>query len=199
MNRQIIVILSVIILAVIGCTPLRPTMKEVTLPPHIILKNGYALVPLDEPGWLIGYEDSEKLILGRHADNPDETFIIRSFIQVLPPLKSDEEFIGFSKSVLVMEGAKRHKILSQETMSLIIKGQSCVRNDTVLEDHAAVKRTSSRNENMIIESYALFCKHPNNSVGILLEYSHRHYPENKDSDSAKKAKELFDSIGFYDF
>lgn len=198
MHRQFIVLLSAIVLAVMGCTPLRPTMKEVPVPPHIILKNGYALVPLDEPGWLIGYEDSEKLVLGRHAANPDETFIVRSFIQVLPPLKSEEEFIGFSKSVLVMEGANRHRILSQVTMPLTIKDQSCVRNDTVLEDKAAVKRTS-RNENMVIESYALFCKHPNKSVGILLEYSHRHYPEGKDPDSANKAKKLFDSIGFYDF
>jgi hypothetical protein len=199
MKRQLIVMLSVMVLAVMGCTPLRPAMKEVPIPPHIVLKNGYSLVPLDEPGWLIAYEDSEKLVLGRRAAaNPDETFVIRSFIQVLPPLKSDEEFIGFSKSVLVMVGAKRNKILSQDTMPLTIKGQSCVRNDTVLEDHAAVKRTS-RSENMVIESYALLCKHPNNGVGILLEYSHRCYPENRDPDSAKKAKELFDSIGFYDF
>jgi hypothetical protein len=198
MNKQFIVILAIIAVAVMGCTPLRPTMKEVTLPPHIILKNGYSLVPLDELGWLIGYEDSEKLILGRHAADPDESFIIRSFIQVLPLLKSEEEFIGFSKSVLVMEGATRHKMISQETMPLTIKGQSCVRNDTVLEDRAPVKRTS-RNENMIIESYALFCKHPNNSVGIFLAYSHRYYPENKDPDSAKKAQNIFDTIGFYDF
>lgn len=198
MMRQYILMLTIIAVVIMGCTPLRPAMKEVPLPPHIILKNGYSLVPLNEPGWLIGYENSEKLVLGRRAANPDETIIIRSFIQTLPLLKSEEEFIGFSKSVLVMEGATRHKIVSQKTMPLTIKGQSCARNDTVLEDHAAVKRTS-RNENMIIESYALFCKHPNNSVGILLEYSHRYYAENKDPDSAKKAQELFDSIGFYDF
>ncbi len=196
--RQFNLILTVMAVVVMGCTPLRPAIKEVPRPPHIILKNGYSLVPLDEPGWLVGYEDSEKLILGRHGDNPDETFIIRSFIQTLPLLKSEEEFIGFSKSVLVMEGATRHKIVSQKTIPLTIKGQSCARNDTILEDHAAVKRIS-RNENMIIESYTLFCKHPNNSVGILLEYSHRCYADNKDPDSAKKAQELFDSIGFYDF
>lgn len=196
--KLLVLMLSVIAFAVTGCTPLRPALKEISIPPHIILKNGYSLVPLDEAGWLLGYENPERLVLGRQGSNSDETFIIRSFIQVLPPLKSDEEFIGFSKSVLVMEGASRHKVLSQETTPLTMKGQSCVRNDTVLEDHAAVKRTS-RNENMIIKSYALFCKHPNNNVGILVEYSHRCYPENKDRDSAKKAQNLFDSIGFYDF
>jgi hypothetical protein len=198
MYRLIISILLLVTVAVTGCTPFRQTMNEVRLPPHIILKSGYSLVPLNEPGWLIGYEDSERLVLGRPGSDPDENAIIRSFTKLVPQFKTEDEFIGFSKSVLVAEGSARHKILSMETTPLTLKGQSCTETDTVLEDHGAVKHTS-RTEMMILESYELLCKHPNTSVGIVIAYSHRYYPGHKDPDSAKKARELFDSIGFYDF
>jgi hypothetical protein len=173
-------------------------MNEVKLPPRIILKSGYSLVPLNEPGWLIGYEDSGRLVLGRPGSDPDENAIIRSFTELIPQFKSEEEFAGFSKSVLVAEGSARHKILSMTTTPLTIKGQACMKTDTVLEDHAAVKQTS-RTGMMILESYALLCKHPNKSIGIVIAYSHRYYPGHQDPNSANKAQELFDSLGFYDF
>ncbi len=172
-------------------------MEEVSLPPQRIFQKGYSLVPLEETGWLIGYRDHEQLILGKRANDPDENFIMRAFAQVLPPLKSEEEFIGFSKSVLLMEGASRHKVLSQETKLVKVKGQSCARTDTVMEDHGAVKR-SSRADHMILEAFALLCKHPNKNTGILVAYSHRFYQGHKDQDSAKKAQMIFDSIEFSD-
>lgn len=181
-----------------ACATTRPSLPQVSLPPQPFLQKGYSLVPLEETGWLIGYRDSEKLVLGKPSNDPDENAVIRAFPQVLPPLKSEEEFVGFSKSVLVMTGAARHKVLSQGTKSLTIKGRPCVRTDTVMEDHEAVKR-SKRTDTMILEAYSVLCKHPNNTTGILVAYSHRYYQGDKDPDAARKAEKLFDSIEFLDF
>ncbi len=189
------IMLSAVIVFGASCAPVRPTIEEVSLPPQRISQKGYSLMPLDETGWLIGFRDSEKLVLGKRAKDPDENFIIRAFAEVLPPLKSEEEFTGFAKSVLMMEGAARHKVLSQETKRVTLKGQSCVRTDTVMEDRGAVKR-SSRTDNMILEAHSLLCKHPNKSTGILVAYSHRYYAGNQDPESAKKAQKIFDSIEF---
>ncbi len=178
-----------------SCATTRPTMQEVTLPPQRIAQNGYSLVPLDEAGWLIAYRNSEQLILGKRGSDPDENIIIRAFAKVLPPLKSDEEFVGFAKSVLIMEGATRHKVLSQQTDLVKIKSQSCARTDTVMEDHNAVKR-SSRTDPMILEAFSLLCKHPNGSTGILVAYSHRFYQGHGDAESSKKAQKIFDSVEF---
>ena len=195
MRTLLTVMLSVVVLLGASCAPVRPTMEEVPLPPQRISQKGYSLVPLDETGWLIGYRDSEKLVLGKRANDPDENFVIRAFAEVLPPLKSEEELMGFAKSVLIMEGAARHKVLSQETKRVTMKGQSCVRTDTVMEDHGAVKR-SSRTDYMILEAHSLLCKHPNKSTGILVAYSHRYYPGDQDPESTKKAQKIFDSIEF---
>ncbi len=197
MRSRLIVMLSVVTLLGVACASVRPTMEEVPLPPQRISQKGYSLVPLDEAGWLIGYRDAEKLVLGKRASDPDENMIIRAFAEVLPPLKSEEEFVGFAKSVLIMEGAARHKVLSQEAKRVTMKGQSCVRTDTVMEDHGAVKR-SSRTDSMILEAHSLLCKHPNKSTGILVAYSHRYYPEHKDPDAVKKAQKIFDSVEFSD-
>ena len=170
-------------------------MQEVPLSPQRIILSGYSLVPLDEKGWVIGQRSHETLVLGKRGKDPDENMIIRAFAEVLPPLKSDEEFIGFAKSVLVMEGAARHKVLSQQTKLVKIKSQPCVRTDTVMEDHNAVKR-SSRTDPMILEAYSLTCKHPNGSTGILVAYSHRFYPGQKDPEAGVKAQKIFDSLEF---
>lgn len=178
-----------------SCATTRPAMQEVPLPPQRIAENGYSLVPLDEAGWLILHRDSETLVLGKRGSDPDENIIIRAFAKVLPPLKSDEEFVGFAKSVLIMEGATRHKVLSQQTKLVKVKSQSCVRSDTVMEDHGAVKR-SSRTDLMILEAFSLLCKHPNGSTGIVVAYSHRFYQGHKDAESSNKAKKIFDSLEF---
>jgi len=94
-----------------------------------------------------------------------------------------------------MEETTGHEIVTQMARPLTIKDQSCFRMDTVMEDHDAVKRTS-RTDYMIIDDFAVFCRHPNASMGILVSYSHRHYPENKDPGAAGKAQKVFDSIEF---
>ena len=178
-----------------SCATTRPAMQEISLPPQRIAENGYSLVPLDEPGWLIGHRDSETLVLGKRGSDPDENIIIRAFAKVLPPLKSDEEFIEFAKSVLIMEGATRHKVLSHQTKLLKVRSQSCARSDTVMEDHGAVKQ-SSRTDPMILEAFSLLCKHPNGSTCIVVAYSHRFYQGHGDAESSKKAQKIFDSLDF---
>lgn len=180
-----------------ACATTRPAMQELSLPPQRITANGYSLVPLNEAGWFILHRSPEILVLGKHGSDPDENIVIRAFAKVLPPLKSDEEFIGFAKSVLVMEGATRHKVLSQQTQLVKIKSQSCARSDTVMEDHGAVKR-SSRTGPMILEAFSLLCKHPNGSTGIVVAYSHRFYQGQGDAESSKKAQKIFDSLDFSD-
>lgn len=178
-----------------ACATTRPTIQEVPLPPQRIIMSGYSLVPLNEKGWFIGLRDRDGVVLGKRGNDPDENMIIRAFAEVLPPLKSDEEFIGFGKSVLVMEGAARHKVLSQQTTPVKIKLQSCVRSDTVMEDHNAVKR-SSKTDPMILEAYSLVCKHPNGSTGIVVAYSHRFYAGQKDPEAGMKAQKIFGSLEF---
>jgi hypothetical protein len=197
MRTLFIAMLSAFALFCTACTPVRQTLKEIPLPPQRLFQSGYSLVPLEEPGGVVAYRNPERLLLEKQAKDPDENMVIRAFAQLLPPLDSEEEFKEFAKSVLIMEDATQHAIVTQVTRPLTIKGQSCVRTDTVMEDQGTAKR-SSRTDYMIIDAFCVLCKHPNNRTGVLVAYSHRHYPENKDPGAAEKAQKLFDSIEFSD-
>jgi hypothetical protein len=96
-----------------------------------------------------------------------------------------------------MEGAARHKVLSQQTKLVKVKSQSCARSDTVMEDSGAVKR-STKTDLMILKAFSLLCKHPNGNTGILVAYSHRFYQGHDDAESSKKAQMIFDSLEFSD-
>jgi len=197
MRTLFITMLSAFALCCTACAPARQTLNAIPLPPQRIFQSGYSLVPLEEPGWTIGSRNPVRLLLEKQAKDPDENMAIRAFAQELPPLDSEDEFKEFAKSVLIMEDAAQHAIVTQVTTPLTIKGLSCVRTDTVMEDDGTVRR-SSRTDSMIIDVFGVLCKHPNNITGVLVAYSHRHYRENKDPGAAEKAQKVFDSIEFSD-
>ncbi len=177
-----------------SCVTTRPVIQEISLPPQRIAQNGYSIIPLHEAGWLIAYRDSGQFMLGKRGSDRNESVVIRAFVRPLPLLKSDEEFTGFAKLVLTAE-TPRHKMLSQQTKLVNVQSQSCVRIDSVMEDHGFVKQ-AARKDPMILEAFSLFCKHPNGSTGILIAYSHRFYEEHRDVESGKKAQKIFESIEF---
>ncbi|HEX9023737.1 MAG TPA: hypothetical protein VF799_07865 [Geobacteraceae bacterium] len=197
MRSLFIAMLSAFILFCTACAPARPTLNDIPLPSQRLFQNGYSLVPPEEPGWVITYRNPKRLLLEKQAKDPDEKMAIRALAQELPSLDSEEDFKEFAKTVLTMEDANQQAIVTQVTTSLTIQGQPCVRTDTVMEDAAAV-RHSSRTDSMIIDVFGVLCRHPNNSLGILVAYSHRHYPENKDPGAAERAQKLFDGIEFSD-
>lgn len=189
--------LMVLVVLLASCAPITPQFTEVSLPPVRELRRGFSLVPLNESGWLILANRPEGIVLGKQV-GPDENHIIRAFTQVIPPFKSQDEFVGYAKTALSMEDPARHKLLSNSAMAIKFKGQPCVRTYDKMEDHKAVKR-SGRTDPMLLEAISLVCEHPQKGVAVIVAYSYRYYPEHEDREMVAKAQKIFDNIEFAGF
>jgi hypothetical protein len=189
--------LTFFVVLLASCAPARPQFTEVSVPPVREQHQGFSLMPLDESGWLILAKRPEGIVLGKQV-GPDENHIIRAFTQVIPPFKSQDEFIGYAKTALSMEDPARHKLLSHSDKTIKFKGQPCVRTYDMMEDHKAVKR-SDRSDFMILEASSLVCEHPHKGVAVIVAYSYRYYPGHDDKGLANKAQKIFDSIEFIGF
>ncbi len=189
--------IMVIVILLASCAPMRPQWTEVTIPPVRVEHRGFSLVPLNENGWLILAKRPEGIVLGKQI-SPDENHIIRGFTQVIPPFKSQDEFIGYAKTALSMEDPARHKLLLNDAKTTKFKGQSCVRTHDVMEDHRALKR-SDRSDFMILEAFSLVCEHPRKGTAVIVAYSYRYYSGHEDKESTMKAQKIFDSVEFTDF
>jgi hypothetical protein len=190
--------LLISVAVLVSCAPVRPIINDLPTPPQRSVHNGFSLLPLDETGWKIGAQQPNMLVLGKQGGNPDESFIIRAFTVVLPEFKSRDEFMGFAKTAIGEFDPVRFKRLSDEAKSKTVKGQSCGRTKSMMEDHGAVKRTN-RPDFMVIEAYSVVCPHPQKRIAVVIAYSHRYYPGNADLQSEKKADKIFETVEFINF
>ena len=53
-----------------SCASLTPRFTEVPVPPERISQKGYSLMPLNEPGWLIGARNEHQLALLKRGEDP---------------------------------------------------------------------------------------------------------------------------------
>ena len=197
MRLRTLAILASLLLFV-SCAPIRPALKELPVPPQRSEHKGFSLVPLNEAGWLIGFQQSSVLMLGKRGTDPDENFAIRAFTVLLPDFKSHDEFMGFARTAIHENDPIRFKPLLEEAKTVTVRGQSCGRTKTLTEDHGAVKRTK-RSDFMLLEAHSLVCPHPQKKMAVIVAYSHRYYPGNADSETARKADRIFETVEFADF
>lgn len=197
MKHYVWAALSLVVLA--ACAPVRPEQpKELAVPPQRSVHTGFSLLPLNEKGWLIGMQQPQGLILGKHGSDPDESTVLRAFTVVLPDFNSRDEFVGFAKTAIGEFDPTRFKQATQESKTVTVKGQSCVSVKSMEEDLGAKKRTS-RTDPMLIEAYSLVCPHPQKKIAVVVAYSHRYYSGHFDPESAKKAETIFETVEFQDF
>jgi len=197
MKHQVWVALP-LMMVLTACVPVRPQLKELEVPPQRSAHTGFSLLPLNEKGWLIGVQQPQRLIIGKHGSDPDENIVLRAFTVVLPDFNSRDEFMGFAKTAIGEFDPTRFKKITQESKTVNIKGQPCASVKSMEEDLAARKHTS-RTYPMLIEAYSLVCQHPQKKIAIVVAYSHRYYSGHADPESAKKAATIFETVEFRDF
>jgi len=180
-----------------SCAPTRAKYQEIQLPPERIIQNGYSLMPPNEKGWFVAGRDQYRLALVKGGDGPDETYAIQTTLVKLPIFTSTDDLTRFVKEGQTKDtDPQRFKVMLHDTALHQQKGVDCVKSHFMVEDVAAVKRTT-RTGGMILEALSLTCPHPiNKTIGVHVTYSHRYYPEQKDAAFEQKAMDIFGSIEF---
>ena len=186
-------------LVITSCASMQARLPEIQIPPERISQKGYSLVPLNEKGWLIAARNAHQLVLSKRGKKPDETFAIQAIPFRLPTFKTHEEFVRLFKEDQAKDtDTQRFKKVKHEVTDYPMNGTDCVKSHMVTEDHAAVKR-SGKSGHMVLETLMLICAHPKNkNVGINIIYSHRYYPEQRDSGFVEKATSVLNSVEFTD-
>lgn len=184
-------------LFVVSCALQKPSYQEIQLPPARIAQKGYSFVPLNEKGWLVGGRNPTQLVLGKHAENPDETFVIHSALAKIGPYKTNEDFIRLIRDSQIRDtDTRRHKILRHDVVDYAGKATECARSELTSEDNAAV-RSSGNKGVMILEVHTLACAHPNDKgVSVVIGFSQRYYAGRRDPAFVDKANAVLGSLEF---
>ena len=165
------------------------------MPPARSIHLGFSLVPLNEPGWLVLADRPEQFALRKTGADPDEGYAVQGSTTSLPLFASPEAFLAeVVKRGTVDSPAGRFKLVAHSAQLVPAMGDMCARTHTVTEDRAPV-RQSSRTGPMILEIYAITCAHPGNrAIGVMVGYSERYYPGQRDPRLEKSAEALLASV-----
>ena len=161
---------------------------------------GFSLVPPNDPGWVVISNTRVEFALRKDGADRDESYVVHGRVMKLPEFPTrDAFFTAASKPPPVLSTSGRFRYLSYSTRSAPEKGEMCVRNSSVAEDHNPA-RPSSRTDLMILEVYSLVCAHLQRpTAGIMVIYSQRYYPGNRDPRLEMSADKLFATVTFTDF
>lgn len=187
-------ILSLIILLT-ACAPTMQQPKELSIPSQRSIHTGFSLLPLNEEGWFVIAQEPRSLKLGKRSKDPDESIFLNAYTVVLPEFNSREEFTGFAKTLNRDFDPIRFEEITQETKTVVVKGQSCEIIKLMEKDNGR-ERVTNRTDPMIIEAYSLVCPHPQRKLGVVVSYAHRCYPGQADPEMVRKAEEIFKTVEF---
>ncbi|NWF37801.1 hypothetical protein F3F96_01415 [Mariprofundus sp. NF] len=196
--RLFVLILISAVLA--GCASNRPNLLPVDSPPKIIVQNGFSFMPLNESEWYIIERQPYEVSLAKRGAATDETFAIQGKVFQFPTFASNESFMQAVKQGQANDtdpaNPGRYVTLTHDIELYEHRGETCAYSHIVTEDHAARKRTSTPGF-MILDVYALICRHPQNqNAAISFNYSQRNYAQNLDKTLESKARRLIESLEF---
>lgn len=183
------------LLALTGCSLLlpRPNVTKISLPAQPIIKDNFSLLPLNEEGWVMGYQKNDLLMLGARGGTSGETRIISGFVRPMPKSLTSDDFSAYAKSIKKIEDPKRYELLKQEAQKDSSTEKDCMKVRTTLKD-LAPNVPSKRLTPMTIDSLYWVCKHPNGGKAVIVEYSSRFYPGDEELSFEKNAETIFQGL-----
>jgi hypothetical protein len=195
---KIAALLSMLVL-LNSCVPLPKSLPVIETPPVRMHQTGYSILPLDEPGWEIGKKDRIELVIGKRG-NMDHTYVYRSLLVKLEPYTNPGEFVDVvKKSINNDVDTTRFNTVKHETVPHRFQSAICARSHLLHEDKKALK-SSSKPGNMIMEMRVLTCGHPKDKqVGVMVIYSERYWPGDRDPKFDSRAEELMAGLLFENF
>jgi len=169
----------------------------------------YSFVPPGTSGWEMREprEGQDMLMLEKGA-GPDELNTLSSTRYKFPLINSKQELVDITRGFMeyAPEDPDRYKIIEHEIVpytkkeSMPINFNSlamCVVSRQVIADKQALLLESGEKGTLLRETQTLVCVHPTETDrAVVLNYSHRYQPGNRDPEFINKARRVFESIAF---
>jgi hypothetical protein len=169
----------------------------------------YSLVPPGTDGWemRVPREGQDMLMLEKGA-GPNELNTLSSTRYKFPLINSKQELVDTTRGFMeyVPEDPDRYTIIEHEIVTYTKKETMpgnfnslalCVVSSQIVTDMRALLLKSGEKGIMIRETQTLVCVHPTErDRAVVLNYSHRYQPGNRDPEFIDKARQVFESIAF---
>lgn len=193
-HMKVLVIPFILFLA--SCVSMPPAVSSSTAIPI----SGLSVFPPENGKWHKVQHSAYQLVLMSRGKEKDESIGVNVSLFQLPKFDSDDQFLSYVKQGRSQEPKTgRFNILNNKEAISALKEAKCVKYHSISEDHGANK-VSSNPSSMLLENIAYNCKHPlNESVGVNIEYSLRHYQKSSYESLESDAIAFFNAVNFLTF
>jgi hypothetical protein len=152
--------------------------------------------------------EGQDMLMLEKGPGPNELNTLSSTRYQFPPINSDQELVDTTRGFMeyTPEDPDRYRLIEHEIVPFKKKVTipldfnrlaMCVVSRQVIADRQAVLLESGDTGTLIRETQTLVCVHPTETDrAVVLNYSHRYQPGNRDPEFNSKARQVFDSIAF---
>ena len=169
----------------------------------------YSFAPPGTDGWEMRTpQEGQDLLMLEKGPGPNELNTLSSTRYKFPIINSDRELVDTTRGFMeyMPENPGRYTLIEheiapfkkEETILLDFNRLAmCVVSRQVIADKQAVLLESGDTGTLIRETQTLVCVHPTETDrAVVVNYSHRYQPGNRDPEFDSKARQVFDSIAF---
>ena len=169
----------------------------------------YSFVPPGTDGWKMRVpREGEDMLMLEKGPGPDELNTLSSTRYRFPFINSNQELVDTTRGFMeyAPEDPDRYTLIEHEIVPYKKKATipvnfnslaMCVVSRQVIADKQALLLDSAEKGTLIRETQTLVCVHPTErDRAVVLNYSHRYQPGNRDPEFISKARRVFESIAF---
>lgn len=180
-----------------ACASISSAPGELPTPPKRLQSGNISFLPPNEPGWFVAQRSPERLTLLKRGKLEGDAYLIEATFVALRPFASPAELTRIVRAQREKDAAApRFRIKAHELSEQSIGGAQCILSYLLAED-----RQANAGENivtaMLVESVAVVCPRPHDRTNaIVLEFSHRSFPEDQDRALRARARPVVESLQF---
>ena len=193
MSRIILFLLSI---ATASCVTVAPVVN----PNSEISIYGVSSQPPQNGSWTLLTAAGYQMSFAKEGAKKNESLVANVVIYQIPEFQNNEKFLSHIIQGRASEpNIGRFEILKNEEALVPLNGTTCVKYHSISRDKAAQIQGGETAE-MLLENIGYHCIHPKNqTVGVNMEYSLRHYSDTTYETFANNANEYFNNIKFTEF
>jgi len=191
--RTIVIAFSAFLASCVTTAPIVNPSSEIRL-------YGVSSLPPQNGSWTIITASGYQASIGKAGEKKNESLVTNLFIYKMPELSTDEAFLSHvAKGRAAEPDIGRFEILKNDETISTLNGATCVKYHSISKDKSA-RIQSGGTATMLLENHGYHCKHPKNqTVGVNIEYSLRHYPETSYPSFETNAGNFFNNVKFTEF
>ena len=162
-----------------------------------IEQNGYSFQPPGQDVWFIASRSADRVTLAKAGRMEGETYLIEGSHLDMAGLANSNGLVDFAADLSSRSlPTPRFRIREEDTTNIVIADAQCAMTHVVAEDRDPGTGSNVLTA-MLLDTVSTVCKHPTSTqLGILMTFTHRSFPEDRDRTFEAYAQSVLQSQQF---